>query len=197
MQVVLVARVGAASGSRSAAAALACAGSSRDRPGLLIDLSENSRPRPSLIATAAAQALEERLAGHLTDARVAARGQLCQLALADGREGIEQAGAALAIAPGSLGVVHLAPPQFRAFLEGCAIGPSGVLLRADLDRDRALAALTATDLIEAGLRVGVLKSPLGWVPSRFALAGLPLLAPSYGLPPRLCARLIGADRVGV
>jgi hypothetical protein len=63
--VVLVAPVGAAVGSRPAAAALACAGSELDRAGLLIDLDDGRAPRPSLIATAAARALEERLAAHL------------------------------------------------------------------------------------------------------------------------------------
>ena len=69
--VVLVTRVGTAAGSRAAAAALACAASEPDRAALLVDLDEARAPRPSLIATAGARALEERLAAHLPDAAVA------------------------------------------------------------------------------------------------------------------------------
>ena len=66
--VVLVTAVGAASGARAAAAALACAASEPDRAALLIDLDGGRAPRPSLVATSAARALEERLAAHLPDA---------------------------------------------------------------------------------------------------------------------------------
>jgi Mrp family chromosome partitioning ATPase len=72
--VVLVTTVGAASGARAAAAALACAASEPDRAALLIDLDEGRPPRATLIATAGARALEKRLNTHLPDARIASRG---------------------------------------------------------------------------------------------------------------------------
>lgn len=190
MRVVVVTQVGAAPGSRAAAAALACAASDRDRPALLVDLSGGPRPRPALVTTAAAQDLEERIAAHLPKASVASRGQLCQLSLGPGEEGIEQAGAALSLSPDSVGVVHVAPPQVQSLLAACTVLPSAALLRADLDRDRPLAALAAAGLMRAGLPVTILKSPLGWFASRCALAGFPGCGPGYGLPPRLCARLL-------
>ena len=78
-RVVLVTAVGDASGSKAAAAALACAGSDPDRPGLLIDVGGRP-PRPTLIASAGARELEERLAAHLPQLRAASRGQTCHLA---------------------------------------------------------------------------------------------------------------------
>lgn len=190
MPVVLVTRVGAAIGSRAAAAALACAASDWDRPALLIDLSGGLRPRSSLVATAAAQDLEERIAAHLPKARVASRGRLCHLSLNAEEEGIEQAGAALSVSPGSMGVVHVAPAQLQPLLAGPTVSPAAALLRADLDRNRALAALAAGGLMKAGLDVSILKSPLGWIASHCAMTGFPACGPSYGLPPRLCARLL-------
>jgi hypothetical protein len=190
MRIVLVTHVGAATGSLAAAAAFACAASERDRPALLVDLAGGPRPRPSLLATAAAQALEERIAGHVTGASVASRGQLCQLSLPADRLGVEQAGAAIAICPDAFGVVHVAPDKLQLVIECSTQRPDGVLLRADLERDRALSALAAGALMQGGLRVAILKAPLGWIAARCALAGLPLGAPCYGLPPRLCTRLL-------
>jgi hypothetical protein len=47
--------------------------------------------------------------------------------------------------------------------------------------------------MHCGPRVAILKSPLGWIASRCAFAGLPLGAPNYGLPPRVCTRLLYAE----
>lgn len=190
MGLVLVTWVGAATGSRTAAAALACAASDRDRPALLVDLAGGPRPRPSLLATAAAQALEERIVGHVAGADVASRGQLCQLSLPADPLGVEQAAAAIAVCPDASGVIHVAPRNLQLVIETSTQRPYGVLLRADLERDRALSALAAGTLMEGGLRVAILKAQLGWIAARCALAGLPLGAPTYGLPPRLCTRLL-------
>ncbi len=76
---VLVTAVGEAEGSRGAAAALACAGADIDLATLLVDVAGEA-PRPTLLASAAAHRLEERLVAHLPAARVAARGQVCHLA---------------------------------------------------------------------------------------------------------------------
>jgi hypothetical protein len=187
--VVLVSRVGAVNGSRAAAAALACAGSDHDRAGLLVELSDGRAPRPALIATVSARRLEERLAAHLPEAAVAARGHICHLALAADRGGLERVPAALALARETTGVVHLPPPLLRAAL-GKRSEPSAILLRVDLRRDHALAALAVRDLMERGLRVSVLKRPLAWVAARRALFGvLPPDSPD-GLPRRLQARCL-------
>jgi hypothetical protein len=186
---VLVAAAGRAEGSRAAAAALACAGAGVDRATLLVDLGGRS-PRPTLVASEAARRLEERLAAHLPDARVAARGRVCWLVAQASADGLAAAVAALAVARDALGVVHAQPELVHETLAtGASLRLSAVLLRADLAADRALVALAARDLRERALRVAVLKQPLGWVVSRRALFGaLPGGSPA-GLPPRLLDRL--------
>lgn len=184
---ILVTSVGEAPGSRAGAAALACAGGI-ERAGLLIDLSERRHPRPSLFATADARRLEERLAAHLPEAGVASRGRICLLTLPADTGGLEQVAGALAVGREALCVVHVPPGLFRPALERAPSFAEAALLRADLPGDRALTALTAGDLIRRGLRVGVLKRPLGWVASRCALAGV--VSPQPAVPARLLARLV-------
>lgn len=191
--VVLVAAVGEADGSRGAAAALACAGAEVDVATLLIDVGGRG-PRPTLIASAAAQGLEERLRVHLSDARAAARGQVCHLAVEAEGTGIDAAASAIDVARGSLVVIHLPPSQLQVALTESALRPTGVLLRADLPSDRALVALAARDLIERGLAVGVLKRRLGWVAERRALFGVLAAGAPAGLPERLVRRLCGGRR---
>lgn len=196
-RVILVGALGGAAGSKAAAAALACAGSGPDRAGLLIDLGGARPPRPSLVAAAAARALEERLAVHLPDTAVASRGRACHLALPADGSGVEGVAAALPLVRDSLAAIHVPAGLFRAALEEPRLDLSGVLLRADLDADRSLAALVAGDLIARDLRVAVLKRPLGWIAARRALAGAAF--DGGGLPPRALARLLGegADTVCV
>lgn len=186
---VLVTAVAGAEGSRGAAAALACAGAEVDAAALLVDAGGRA-PRPTLIVSAAAQKLEERLAAHLPQAQVAGRGQVCHLAVTPDPEGLDAAGAAVAVARGATAVVHVPPQLFQPALDGGAkLRPSGVLLRADLQHDRALVALTARELIERELAIGILKRRLGWVAERRALFGvLPPGSPG-GLPERLVRRL--------
>lgn len=188
--VVLVAAVRAAADSRAAAAALACAGSGVDRAALLVDLAGDRAPRASLIATAAARALEERLAAHMPEAGIASRGSTCHLALTGDEGGVEQIPSCLPLVRGSAAVVHLPPSLVRPALEQPRIGVTGVLLVADLAHDRALAALAVGDLVERGLCVAVLKRPLGWLAGRRALFGA-LPAGGGALPSRAVARLLG------
>jgi len=186
--VVLVAAVGEAEGARPAAAALACAGADGESAPLLVDVGGRP-PRPTLLATAAAQRLEERLAAHLPDARIAARGQFCQLAVAADPDGLAVAGSAATVARGAPVVVHVAQAGFRDLLDGDAgPRPTAILLRADVRRDRALLALVVRELHEAGIAVGVLKSRLGWVAERRALFGA-LSSEQAGLPARALSLL--------
>lgn len=187
--VVLVTWAGEASGSRAAAAALACAGSDPDRPGLLVDLGGRP-PRPTLVASAGARELEERLAAHMPEARAASRGQTCHLALPADEDGLERLPAALPLVRDSIAVVHLPPTLLHSALASPRVEPTGALLRADLSSDCALTGLAVRDLLARGLRVAVLKRPLAWIPARRALFGvLPAGAPC-GLPPRLSDRLL-------
>jgi len=188
---VLVSRVGEADGSRAIAAALACAGSDPDRAALLLELADSRPPRPALIASAAARALEERLAAHLPEAAVASRGALCHLALPATREALERVPAALALVRDSLAVVLVPPGLLQAATEPPGLRAGAVVLRADLGCDRALTALIARDLIARGVTLAVAKRPLAWVPSRLALFGALPAGASGGLPPRML-RLAGA-----
>jgi hypothetical protein len=189
---VLVSRVGEADGSRAIAAALACAGSDPDRAALLLELTDGRAPRPALIASAAARALEERLAAHLPEAAVASRGTLCHLTLPATREGLDRVPAALPLVRDSLGVVLVSPGLLQAATESPGLRAGRVVLRADLGRDRALTALAARDLIARGVAVAVAKRPLAWVPSRRALFGALPADASGGLPARML-RLVSSS----
>lgn len=170
---VIAARVGRAEGARAAAAALACAASGAERAALLVDLDADRQPRPSPVATAAARALEERLAAHLPGASVAARGKICVLA-PQGEEDdarIEQAAAALPLVRDSLATIHLPPRLFRQLLAEPSVRPSGALLRADLPLDRGLTALAVRELMERRIETVVLKRRLGRLAARAALLG--------------------------
>ena len=189
---ILATAVGAASGSKAAAAALACAGSEPDRPGLLIDVGGRV-PRPTLVASAGARELEERLAIHLPQLRAASRGQTCHLTVADEPEAFESMRAALPLVRDSVAVIHLPPARLQEALADTGLRPSGAMLRADLDQDRALTALAVRELVGRGLRTKVLKHALGWVPARRALFGvLPPGAPG-GLPAAVLDSLLESE----
>jgi hypothetical protein len=187
--VVLVSAVAGAEGSRGAAAALACAGSGVETAALLIEIGGRV-PRPTLIASASAHRLEERLAARLPSLRPAARGEVCHLAVEADEDGLAAAGTAVTVARGGLAVIHAAPALLQGVFEAPAAPEAdAVLLRADLDADRPLAALAVADLIGRGLRVAVLKRRLGWVTERRAGFGV-LGSDSGGLPEPLLRRLL-------
>lgn len=191
-RVVLVTSVGAASGSRAAAAALACAGSEPDRPGLLVDVGGRP-PRPTLVASSGGRELEERLTVHLPELRVASRGGTCHLAMPGDSEGLERLPAVLPLVRETVAVLHVPPGLFQDVLRVRGVEPSAVLLRADLGSDRALTALVVGELGRRGALLRVLKRPLAWVPARRALFGvLPPDAPG-GLPIRLRETLLESE----
>jgi hypothetical protein len=191
-RVILAAAVGGAGGPKAAAAALACAGSEPDRPGLLIDVGGRA-PRPTLVASTGARKLEERLAVHLPQLRAASRGQTCHLAVPDDPAAFASVRAALPLARDSVAVIHLPPARLQEALAEAGIRPSGAMLCADLDKDRALTALAVHELVDHGLRTKVLKRPLAWVPARRALFGvMPPTAPG-GLSPYLIKALLQSE----
>ncbi len=187
--VVLVAAVGAAEGSKAAAAALACAGSEPDRPGLLVDVGARP-PRPTLVASVGGRELEERLARHLPELRAASRGQTCHLAVPVVDTTFESVRAALPLVRDAIAVVHLPPRLLQPALAEIGIHPSAVLLRADLSADRPLTALAVGDLLDRGLCVRVLKRPLSWVSARRALFGVLPPDATGALPASLCQTLL-------
>ncbi len=187
--VVLVAAVGGAEGSRGAAAALACAGSGLETAALLVDVGGRV-PRPTLIASASAHRLEERLAARLPMLRPAARGEVCHLSVPADEDGLAAAGTAATVARGGLAVVHVEPGLLQPLLESSgAPRPDAALLRADLAADRPLVALAVEDLVGRDLRVAVLKRRLGWVAERRAGFGA-LGSDSGGLPESLVRRVL-------
>lgn len=191
-RVLVVVAVGSASGSRAAAAALSCAGSEPDRPGLLVDVGGRP-PRPTLVASSGARELEERLAVHLPELRAASRGGTCHLTLPADVESLVRLPAVLPLVREALAVLHVPPGLFQDALRVQGVEPSGILLRADLESDRALTALAVGELRLRGLPVRVLKKPLAWVPARRALFGvLPPDAPG-GLPTRLRETLLESE----
>jgi hypothetical protein len=192
--VVLVCAVGGAEGSRGAAAALACAGADADAAALLVDVGQ-CRPRPALLASVAARSLEERLAAHLPRQRVAARGGVCHLGVGADGDGLGAAAQAATLMRDRVTVVHLPPALLQAALERATLRASGVLLRADLNRDRALAALLGRDLLDRGLAVGVLKRRLDWAAERRALFGA-LGRESRGALPARLGRQLGLLSTG-
>lgn len=187
----LVTAVGDAEGSRGAAAALVCAGATADLAPLLVDVGGRA-PRPTLIASAAARQLEERVRAHLPEARVAARGQVCHLAVPAEPEGLEAASAAATVARESGAVLHLPPELLHEVIATPGWRPSGVLLRADLGSDRALVGLAVRYLIGRGVPAVVLKRRLSWVAERRALFGALPAGATGGIPERLARRLVGA-----
>jgi hypothetical protein len=192
-RVLIVSAVGEAEGSRGAAAALACSRAEADVATLLVDAGGRA-PRPTLVASAAAQKLEERLAAHLPDHGVAARGQVCHLAVAAEDEGLETAAAAATLMRDGLTVLHVPPRLLQPALGTAGLRPMGVLLRADLGADRSLVALAVRDLLDRNLAVGVLKRRLSWVAERRALFGVLPPGGSGGLSERLVRRLCGPPR---
>jgi hypothetical protein len=193
--VVVVVAVGGAEGSRGAAAALSCAGSGFETAALLVDVGGRV-PRPTLIASASAHRLEERLAARLPTLRPAARGEVCHLCVAADEDGLGAAGTAVTVARGGLAVVHVAPEHLQVLLDApAAPRPDAALLRADLEADRALVALVVGDLRERGMRVAVLKHRLGWVAERRAGFGA-LGSDSGGLPESLVRRLLDSGSRG-
>lgn len=185
---VAVLAIGAVEGARGAAAALACACSDAGRAALLVEF-EGRAPRPTLLASAAARGLEERLSAHLPAVAVAARGQVCHLAVSADEDGLGAASAAATVARPAASVFALAPAFLQELLGGSGPRLTGVLLRADLGQRRALLALAVQDLRRRELEVAVLKRRLSWIEERRALFGV--LGEESGIPDRIRSRLLG------
>jgi len=189
---VVVTAVGEAEGTRGAAAALACAGAGAERASLLIELGGRA-PRPTLLASASARRLEDRLAAHIPRGRVAARGQVCHLAVPADDDGLEGAAAAVTVARGALAVALVPPELLQPALAGGSRFDAA-MLRADISADRALLSLVVRDLLGQGLRVGVLKARLSWVCERRALFGALGAETPGALPEPLVHRLTSKAR---
>jgi hypothetical protein len=191
---ILVTALGDAEGSRAAAAALACAGAAADVAPLLIELGGRP-PRPTLLTSVSANALESRLQDVVGPGEaVAARGQLCHLTVTADRAGLDKVAAATAVMDGAkLVVLHLPEQLLSMAAGGTTIRPSGVLLRADR-KDRLAAARTVRELRSDGIAVSILEKRMNWVAERRALFGaVPPGAPDT-LPAAVVSHLLPASR---
>lgn len=175
--VVLATSVGGAGGGAALAAAVGVAAASESqRPAavMLIDLDSSPRPRgPTMLASAPARELEDAVRALGPDfASAAARGHLCQLALA-GDDAFDRVAELLAARlPASLLIVHVPEAAWSEAVADRRFGAHAGLLQADLPADRALVALAVRELHERGLRAKVAGRPLGRVAARRALAGI-------------------------
>ena len=164
---VAVTAIGEAKGSLPVAAALALALAHPTRGAVVCEVGEGLRRRQTLVASGAARGLEAELRPGLA---AVARGALCWLALneqeADWRPALERCLASSA----DLVVVHSRPKEWRELFEWQ--NPAAAALRADPDRQRALAALAAFDMRRRGLPLAVVPRAPNLVSGRRALAGL-------------------------
>jgi hypothetical protein len=168
---VIVAAVGDPGGSRAAAAALTCAGIGGAQAPLFIELA-GTAPRPTLLASVQARALEERLVTVVPGIAAAARGGFCQVALRADSEGFATAAAAVGAAGFAPTVVHVPGARLSALLDDAlASRASAALVRSETEVDRALAAPVALELLSRGFAVALLERRLGWVTERRALFG--------------------------
>jgi Transglycosylase SLT domain/D-alanyl-D-alanine carboxypeptidase len=175
---VLATDLGEARGGLAVAAAVGVGVAIEEEPRrasgvLLAELGVERGRGPTMLASAPARELEERLreTGH---ERVAARGRLCWLGLAGTEEALtdDLPRAFAAVPAASLAIAHLPARLWTLALEQRSLRPRAGLLRADLPTDRALAALAVAELRERRLTVRVAARPLGRVASRRAMAGL-------------------------
>jgi hypothetical protein len=174
---MLATDLGEARGGLAVAAAVGVAVAVEDEPGkasgvLLAELGAERGRGPTMLASAQARELEERLRDAGFE-RVAARGRLCWLGLPATEEALGDLPRVLEAVPAaSLAIVHLPARLWPLALERRGLRPRAGLLRADLPTDRALAALAVAELRERRLPVRVAARPLGRVASRRAVAGL-------------------------
>jgi hypothetical protein len=170
---VLATSLGEAKGGVAVATAVAVTLSRQHAPVLLVELDPAPSRGPTMLAAAGARDLEDALRQEAFE-RVAARGRLCWLGLeADAGALGELMRAIDALPGGGLAVAHMPPLLWPAAIDHRNLpDPGGALLRADLSRDRSLAALTVIELRDRRIRARVASRPLGRVATRRALAGL-------------------------
>jgi hypothetical protein len=156
----------------AAAAAVALAEAGATPSGVVLAELGASRGRgPTMLASTPARELERSLAAAGFEA--AARGRLAWVPLAD-EPGWPQRLADVCAASGDArAVVAFAEPdRWREALGVPELRPTAALMRAELPRQRSLAALTAIELRTEGLRLRIATRPLGRVASRRAMAGI-------------------------
>jgi hypothetical protein len=172
-QLVLATTLGEAKGGLAVAAAVGVALSGGRTAVLLAEVGTTGRRGPTMLAATDARELEDGLRRGGFD-RVAARGRLCWLGLSPDEDALGELRRAIEAVPeGGLAVAHVPPGLWQPAVNGATLGrPAAALLRADLPRDRSLAAITVIELRALGIPVRVASRAPGRVAARRALAGL-------------------------
>jgi soluble lytic murein transglycosylase-like protein len=177
---ILAGALPGAGGELAAAAAVAVAIASRparesalrhSQATLLVEVGGGHRRGPTMLASHPARELECAL--RETGINAAARGRLTWLGLGDGPDWLEQLGVALDATRGAGAAIVCVPrARWRDALEADRPSPSAILIRAELPAQRALAALTTVESLDAGLPIRIATRAPGRVAGRRALAGI-------------------------
>jgi len=171
-ELVLATSLGDAKGGLAVAAAVGVALSHGRSAVLLAELGAGGGRGPTMFAAAAARELEDALRASRFD-RVAARGRLCWLGLDASVDALAELRRAVDALPDrAVAIAHLPAELWQRALNGGVQRPSAALLRADLPRDRSLAAMSVIELRARAIPVRVAARAPGRVASRRALAGL-------------------------
>jgi soluble lytic murein transglycosylase-like protein len=160
---------GATGGLALCAAVGVAAAADPERSVLVVEVGAERVRRPTMLASAAARALESSLRRHGLPA--AARGRVCWLGLR--REGWRaELDRVLSVGSGPEVAVAFVPGEAWDQARGDGRTPDGVLLRGDPRSQRSLCALAYRELASEGIRARIATRALGPVAARRALAGL-------------------------
>jgi hypothetical protein len=168
----------------AASVAVACASSGGGV--LFAEVGGDARRGPTMLASAAARELEDRLRAAGVEAT--ARGRLCWATLGEAGDALRLA--IDAARPFHAAIVHLAPAAWREAIEGSPRLAHAALVHAVLPAQRALAALLVDDLREAGIRLGISSVAPGRVGARRALAGIEAGGEAGDRAVRIARRLV-------
>jgi hypothetical protein len=142
-----------------------------DGPVMLIEIGDGRGRGPTMLAAEGARQLEREL--RAAGAECAARGRLAWLRIPEQPGWLEALCDALELGRRARAIVVTVPARLFGEALACdGLDADAVLLRADLPRQRSLAALAAIELRRAGMRVRIVARAPGRVASRRALAGI-------------------------
>ena len=190
---VIAAELPGASGGLAAAAAVAvliAAADPTSRGVLMIETQGERRRGPTMLASEAARRLERSVAA--AGLRAAARGRLCWVTVT---EDDPLGGVATAVSAGHEAravIAHLPGAAWRSALDHEELPVTAGLLRAELPRQRSLAALAVRELREAGFRARIATRALGPVAGRRVASGLDPGGEASVRSARLARGLVGA-----
>jgi hypothetical protein len=170
---IIAADLPGAAGGLAAAASVAvtlAASSAESRGVLMIETLAERRRGPTMLASDAGRRLERSLGAGGVPA--AARGRLCWVSVTGDNPLDGVAAAVSAAAEAQAAVAHLPAAAWRSALGSEELAVTAGLLRADLPRQRSLAALAVRELRTAGATARIASRAPGPVASRRVASGL-------------------------